>query len=976
MTCIGLRVARAAAHRMFYESFSHFIRTSFTNKELVKCLILTFTIYHICVGHMMALVRSNSRRLQAKKDLDLETQNPSKNYTLDAQKAIDKKLQHCDRETVAYEMKAGKNFTAEFSTAAFEVFRGLLPTFIRNMCDNSHPPLAVTDKPNTDISGAVVETVYTISNKRSDGTVGKQAKCVVHVYNTQSGILANGSKVDIFVQDVFHPIVDKLKAANDTLQIVNREYKQAVERFTCPLCRRRANDGTIQCDTCLEWMHYECVNLTEESVRKIPQSVPFNCPLCVNNAVYSTTDDTPISMGTRRYRDITSINSSPDTLCKQTASVPALPMTHTSVSAVTTVATHSFVRADRPAVTYVAETSTTAVVKCSSDYIPIQSIRASVSAVASNAENCVDSVAHSELASKVVSNICNTAPAASLQSDNTEVPTIPKTTQVGIFANALSSTRHSERTLGINCHTASLPTRHESLHTRIPSSENRASSTRHSERTLGITCHSASPPTRHESLHTRIPSSENRATGDMSRNFGRPTDPITTQAGMLVNAPSSTQGSERTLGSVYCHIASPPTRHESLHTHNPSSENRATDDASRNFGRPVVPITTQAGITANAPFNARQNERTLGSVYNRHAASPPTRHTESLHARNPIAANRATDDTSRKRNVKSTRTVDNSAEKTKSYIAGLEQKILDLERSVSLQRTLLSQNNIIPGSPSMSRGNHTPDSSRYVPSRESAPEQVVSKINLMEDKLNLVLEYQKHLSNNFITSSVLNNSALLTELLHRQNASSSVHMPSAPYNMHIPAYAAPPPYYAYHAPPPLVGMPFRSGFPPHMPFTHNATQTHVMEPVRRVDNAYTGQPLFHTGVSAGRERQDARIPTRAPTQTVDSGPKPQCEQPGGDIPKEPLHVNREPLQAVPPRKEVRMEHQDAQGGANTQGDVVAVQYSEHSLHLTDTRQGETTTMDSNKQVHFLCLPSLPGRPPDRIRGQSLQTRQF
>ena len=45
----------------------------------------------------------------------------SRNFTLDRMKALEKKHQACTREHVTFEMKAGKNFVIEFSTATYEL---------------------------------------------------------------------------------------------------------------------------------------------------------------------------------------------------------------------------------------------------------------------------------------------------------------------------------------------------------------------------------------------------------------------------------------------------------------------------------------------------------------------------------------------------------------------------------------------------------------------------------------------------------------------------------------------------------------------------------------------------------------------------------------------------------------------------------------------------------------------------------------
>ncbi|KAK3082469.1 hypothetical protein FSP39_015364 [Pinctada imbricata] len=250
--------------------------------------------------------------------------NTEKPYKLDRIKALEKKSVACARDTVTYEMKTGKNFVAEFSTSAFELFKNLLPENIDQLCDQSHVPLSYTTTLEKDRTGVVVTTVYHLTNRRSDGTVGRQTKCTAHVYHTQSRLLANGGRVDIFTDGIFMPLVEKIKEKHSDILIINRELKDVIERvtskssscdnspstkathkatlsrsyprdpknvddpmFTCPICSYEANLDTIQCDTCQEWLHYNCANITQEDANNLPTSMPFNCSLCCDNVLYS-----------------------------------------------------------------------------------------------------------------------------------------------------------------------------------------------------------------------------------------------------------------------------------------------------------------------------------------------------------------------------------------------------------------------------------------------------------------------------------------------------------------------------------------------------------------------------------------------------------------------------------------------------------------------------------------------------------------
>ncbi|KAK3102491.1 hypothetical protein FSP39_011762 [Pinctada imbricata] len=242
-----------------------------------------------------------------------------KQYVLNKSKALDSKLTSCDKELVQYEMKPGKNFTAEFSAAAYEMFKAMLCEQIDKTCEFSNVPLSYNVTVDKDQSGAHVSTVFSIMNKRTDGSIGKHLKCTVHLYNTRSSLLANGSRVDFFFDEIFLPIIEKLERRTPSINIVNLALKGAISashdqyvyvpqththtsqssgdimesdkncasEFMCPICQKEALENTIQCDTCLEWFHYACVNLSPHLVEKMPNSMPYNCSMCCDNAVYN-----------------------------------------------------------------------------------------------------------------------------------------------------------------------------------------------------------------------------------------------------------------------------------------------------------------------------------------------------------------------------------------------------------------------------------------------------------------------------------------------------------------------------------------------------------------------------------------------------------------------------------------------------------------------------------------------------------------
>ena len=129
-------------------------------------------------GHLCVYKRNVQHKMQ-RIELSIIFQSRI-TYLID--RALDSKSMACTREMVSYAMKAGRNFTAEFSAAAFELFKRLFLKHVSDMNTDTQSQLVCTPTSrDTDKTGAVVSNVYCVSNKRADGTAGKQVKYSIHL---------------------------------------------------------------------------------------------------------------------------------------------------------------------------------------------------------------------------------------------------------------------------------------------------------------------------------------------------------------------------------------------------------------------------------------------------------------------------------------------------------------------------------------------------------------------------------------------------------------------------------------------------------------------------------------------------------------------------------------------------------------------------------------------------------------------------
>lgn len=240
----------------------------------------------------------------------------TRGYTLNRQRALDKKLVNCLNDHLSYVMKSGRNLVLNFSTAAFEYFRMNLKELLQKGAADAG--LYVDTLENADLSGAIVESCYKVRNLKKDGTPGAQNRFTINLYRTQSSVLVNGPKVDIFVDNFLKPIESLINENQDMLSQKNQQIrgqlsllattsgsygkgKKMVEGksitssyssdseplenqeetlFKCSHCGEDVEDG-IQCDDCQQWNHCSCEEVSDSLLEMYNlDAVSYSCLSC------------------------------------------------------------------------------------------------------------------------------------------------------------------------------------------------------------------------------------------------------------------------------------------------------------------------------------------------------------------------------------------------------------------------------------------------------------------------------------------------------------------------------------------------------------------------------------------------------------------------------------------------------------------------------------------------------------------------
>ena len=141
----------------------------------------------------------------------------TKPYILNKMKSLIKKLDSCTKEDVNYELKAGNNLVLHFSTAAYELAKQIIESkakILKKQYD-------VVIEPSKDRLGARVGIRLKVGKKQTDCYQKQYFFYTINCYDTQSSMLINGNKFEMFETDIFQDILDNIKSRKSQLENAN-----------------------------------------------------------------------------------------------------------------------------------------------------------------------------------------------------------------------------------------------------------------------------------------------------------------------------------------------------------------------------------------------------------------------------------------------------------------------------------------------------------------------------------------------------------------------------------------------------------------------------------------------------------------------------------------------------------------------------------------------------------------------------------
>ena len=268
-------------------------------------------------------------------NLIYEWTESKRQYTLDRDKALDKKLQKCDAQHIIFEMKSGKNFVMRLSTSAYELAKTQIKDILQS--PDLIGQFGIQAQIGKDSANANTDTCLKVYNRKQNGAVGNIPKFTINFYHTTNTITVNGSKVDVFINNIFDKLCESIKSKHPQLDIANATIASQInslrtistsytvqsaiestpdenelvlkslkyqmndndnpdqmntdnsvieELAFCPYCDQEVTVQGIFCVECESWLHYECVNLNPETVSNAFKDTEYVCNQCNEDTLY------------------------------------------------------------------------------------------------------------------------------------------------------------------------------------------------------------------------------------------------------------------------------------------------------------------------------------------------------------------------------------------------------------------------------------------------------------------------------------------------------------------------------------------------------------------------------------------------------------------------------------------------------------------------------------------------------------------
>ncbi|CAG2196132.1 unnamed protein product [Mytilus edulis] len=273
-----------------------------------------------------------------------QTMKSNRNYAINRDKALETKTAKCNYQHLTFEMKAGKNFVVEFSTAAYELAKSRILTLLQSRDISTN--YTVLEQHGVELSNLKIDSCYKVYNRKNNNQPGNLLKFTINLFHTTNKMTVNGNRVDIFINEIFDSLCSEIQSkfkelniCNNTIQsqltnlkdcsstvilqdgknnpqsmslqpttvksnlesrgkttsipsildatdICSTQTEDKNSQVICPKCENPVENEGIACDSCDNWYHYVCSNIKEDDLKHYEGS-DFHCQQCNDDLLYS-----------------------------------------------------------------------------------------------------------------------------------------------------------------------------------------------------------------------------------------------------------------------------------------------------------------------------------------------------------------------------------------------------------------------------------------------------------------------------------------------------------------------------------------------------------------------------------------------------------------------------------------------------------------------------------------------------------------
>ncbi|CAC5397670.1 unnamed protein product [Mytilus coruscus] len=254
-----------------------------------------------------------------------QTTKSNRNYAINRDKALESKNAKFNYQHLTFEMKAGKNFVVEFSTAAYELAKSRILTLLQST--NISTNYTVLEQHGVEQSNLKIDSCYKVYNRKNNNQPENMLKFTINLFHTTNKMTVNGNRVDIFINEIFDSLCSEIKIPTHKFKgllfnshtsgwekqsafsvIATTRVKSNVEsrgkttsipaimditdtsstqhqtenknnQVICPKCETLVENEGIACDICDNWYHYMCSNIKEGDL-KLYEGSDFHCQQC------------------------------------------------------------------------------------------------------------------------------------------------------------------------------------------------------------------------------------------------------------------------------------------------------------------------------------------------------------------------------------------------------------------------------------------------------------------------------------------------------------------------------------------------------------------------------------------------------------------------------------------------------------------------------------------------------------------------